>query len=795
MKQWLACALVAAFATGCPEIELDEGEGVDDPPTGGPIVEFDPSARIIPFPNNLLLDRSTGKVNLPAQCGETPTAQAIREGVINKLDGFATYQASLTATFTTAVSAESIGTNVVLYKRASGGVAVPAADAMSVSTLLIPSMTTRFDASCANPTAIPQLIIVPLAPLDQKSTYTVGILAGAETATGEALGPSFVWALVRQATNPVTVAADGMTITAENTPLDPLDPADQATLLGIDLLWKAHAQAVGFLEQKGHARNSLLIAWDFNTQTTTDPLDPSVADSLASMIPDGPFTGPPDANGAPRGTAPIPVSLAPGAPGSPARQQYPFLICDQGVPPASVPAEPNPTQCFLKLLTSALAGAAGGPGLACNSAQTCGQSLAAGTQVCARLGCATIGVMYQAGLSSRQYQSEVTNPLAGGRAIPGQFANDPIRPTFVKDEVIEAFIFQPASAAPANGYPTVLFQHGLGQQKSNVFAIAGGLAGAPGFATVAIDAVAHASRAVRINNTGTCADVNGVPPSPLNASPCYAPFLSPDLGATRDNIRQTVLDQLGVIKALKSCSGAACGGFVADDEHIMYAGQSLGGIMGSITAAVSDDVTASVLNVPGVGWVDILENTETLAIRCNLVDGLIRAGILTGDVYNTQGTPDPADDTGLCTTPAWKTQPGYRTFSAIGRWVLDSADPANFAKKLAPRRFMIQQVVGDTVVPNIATENGAKLTGLFAMVGDADPAASASLAPSADVFNDAMTSKYIRYTTLPADAATSFPGNTFSHGSLLSPATSTPDGALATARMQTDAGYFLLVNQ
>ena len=56
----------------------------------GPIVEFDPSNRIIPFPNNLLIDPMTGLVNLPAQCNESATAKATREQVLNKLDGFGT---------------------------------------------------------------------------------------------------------------------------------------------------------------------------------------------------------------------------------------------------------------------------------------------------------------------------------------------------------------------------------------------------------------------------------------------------------------------------------------------------------------------------------------------------------------------------------------------------------------------------------------------------------------------------------------------------------------------------------
>ena len=52
----------------------------------------------------------------------------------------------------------------------------------------------------------------------------------------------------------------------------------------------------------------------------------------------------------------------------------------------------------------------------------------------------------------------------------------------------------------------------------------------------------------------------------------------------------------------------------------------------------------------------------------------------------------------------------------------------------------------------------------------------------------------MRYPKLPADAGTGFPGNTYQHGSLLSP-TPGVDGALGTGRMQTDAITFLSINK
>ncbi len=797
MTRWITCALIAALA-GCPNIELDEDETT--PSAGGPTVEFDPGARIIPFPNNLLINPATRRVNLPMSCNESPAATAIRAGVINQLDGFGTYQVSMTATFTEAVDLASLMGNVKVYKRAAGTTVIAPADAAEIPVLLIPSMTTRFAADCASSAMINQVVIVPGVPLDQKSTYVVSIVGGATTA-GVALAPSFVWALVRQAVNPVTVDAEG-NLTAENTPLDPLDAADVATLLGINQLYLAHAAPVAFVDAKGFPRANQLLTWEFTTQTTTDPLDPAVSGSPAAQIPATPLFGL-GAGGVPMmGAPPTAISDLAGVTGSPARQAYPFRVCDDGVPAQSIAAEPTAAGCFLKLLL--------GGGINASLTQTCTTqlgcegALAFGTSRCAALGCAAIDKVLVAFISSRQYQANGTNPIDATKPVPGAWS-DPYAPTFVEDEVIQVLAFKPRLPEPGGanptGYPTAIFQHGLGQSKSNIFAIAGGLA-SQGFASVAIDAVAHDSRAVRISNTGACADVSGAPPSPIGGSACYAPFLSPNLGATRDNIRQTSLDQQALVRAVVGCSTAACGVLRTDATRIVYIGQSLGGIIGSVTASVRDEIKASVLNVPGGGWVDILENTDSLAIRCSLVDGLIGAGILTGAPYSNNGTPDPADDTGLCTTQDWKTQPGYRLFSALGRWILDSADPANFARKLAAKRILIQQVNGDTVVPNVATLRLAALSGLAASVAAADRAIAVPPAPSAAVVSMPLGSRYITYATLtavPDDPATPandpLPGNSFGHGSLLSPATATVDGLLGTARMQVDALTFLVLNR
>lgn len=781
-NKWL-WALVPGLvigAAGCPDVEVDPDETASPP-----IVEFDPANRVIPFPNNLLLDPMTGKVNLPASCNESPASMATRVGVLNQLDGFGTFEVAMSVTFTEMVDPASLTDRVKLYRRATGMTPVDPSAATAIPVITIPGMTIRNVPSASDPTMcdpdraqmVSSVTIVPLVPLEQKSVYTVALLSGITTAGGAPFIGSSTWQLVRDDEPPVTFDESG-NVVSDRTPLDPSTPAGLASLQGLDLLWKAHAQALAFLTGTGLVREDILLAWEFKTQTVTDPLDPAVATSPAAMVNTMPLTGPADGLAAP-------ISIAAGAA---ARTTYPFLVCTTGsVTPATAP-EPNNTQCYLKLAL--------GGGLGCTTQATCELAFAVGTGTCAAVGCAAVGDVLAGRLRSKQYQTERPNAAVPAKPIPGPW-NNPVTPTVVKEELLSVLITIPAAAPPtAAGYNTAIYQHGLGSSRTTLFAIAPQLA-ATGFAAVAIDAVAHDSRAVQnsVDPAKGCATT----PSFSTAPQCFSGFLSPDLGTTRDNIRQTVLDQQGLVAALKACGTTMCGALQVDPAHITYLGISLGGIIGSITTAVRADLTASVLNVPGVGWVDILENTQTLAIKCTLVDGLIDAGIVMGEKWN----PTVMPNTGLCTTDAWKAQPGYRQFSAIGRWVLDPADPANFTRKLAAKKFLIQEVVGDTVVPNIATDNEGRLVGLTAMdasCGVPNGAPPPPMLPSTALTTMPTASKFVKYTNL-APGGPCTPGNTFEHASLLRPAP-TPggttvgnDGRLGTQRLQTDALYFLAVNK
>jgi alpha-beta hydrolase superfamily lysophospholipase len=735
MRKMLAsCALCLLGIAGCVDIKTDPSE------EAGPIVQFDPADSIIPFPNNLVLDPMTGKVNLPKQCGESVAQGFIRTTLLNKLDGFGTYESALQVTLSDPVDAASLTGHVLLYQAAKGTTPTNPVGAQPIPVVVIPGTTTQFSVDCSSNQQVTSLTIIPQGALEQHSTYVVALTKGIKTSSGTEFGPSFTWAVIDQADPPVVFDNSG-NVTTNLTPLHANVPADLEQLQGIALLYGAHKAPLDYLAATGNARADVLVAWSFNTQTTTDPLDPTVAGTPAANIGTGPLVG----------VTSLTANID--------RANPPFNQCD-----AAMPAETDNAQCFLKI-------SLGGKTFDYDT----------GNAVCAQIGCAAVKDVLGGALLSKDYQQELLNPLSGGQPVPGPWS-DAVHPALVKTATIPVFIIVPLDAIPAAG--TVVFGHGLGSNKGTAIAIGPQLA-SKGFSTVAIDFVAHGARAVQTSNAAA-KGCDGTPT--LDKLQCFAPFLSSDLAGTRDNIRQTVLDLEGLVAALKACGTTNCGALKVDSAHLSYMGISLGGIVGSTAVASVPDFKSAVLNVPGVGLIDILENTASLTIRCSLVDALISVGVVTGTPFN------PSTMTGTCTTDAWKAQPGYQQFSVIGRWVLDPGDGANFTRKLATRKILLQEVVNDQVVPNIATEREAALLGLMGAAATADkydPGSANGTLPSAAITTAPTANKFVRYPTLPMNGA--FPGNAFSHSSLLDPGT-TAASQLATARVQTDAITFLVVN-
>jgi hypothetical protein len=230
-------------------------------------------------------------------------------------------------------------------------------------------------------------------------------------------------------------------------------------------------------------------------------------------------------------------------------------------------------------------------------------------------------------------------------------------------------------------HPVVIVQHGFGGDNSFVLSIAGQLA-ERGLAAIGIDAVSHGRR--------------GSPLDLLRASALQ----------TRDIFRQTIVDQLALVRAVQSGIDVTGDG-VADlsADRVRYLGISLGGILGSVFIAVEPSVHAAVLNVAGGRVAFLGDNPGTRPIYQSAL----------------------AEQAGLPVT-----DPDFEIFIqrmlTLGQQALDAADPLNFAGRwradpppgFAPRRVLIQEGIGDALVSNASTEALAAAGALPAQTPQSD---------------------------------------------------------------------------
>ena len=134
---------------------------------------------------------------------------------------------------------------------------------------------------------------------------------------------------------------------------------------------------------------------------------------------------------------------------------------------------------------------------------------------------------------------------------------------------------------------------------------------------------------------------------------------------------------------------ALLGGGVLEPSNINYAGQSLGGILGTLYTSVAPDVNNVVLNVAGADPGNIL---------------------LLSPSFTPQRTAFLATLAGLGIVPGTI---AFDTFVATAKWILDPADPQNMIYSVRNggnipastlRHALIQYITHDEVVPNPTTE-------------------------------------------------------------------------------------------
>ncbi|MBU8900156.1 hypothetical protein KRR26_31575 [Corallococcus sp. M34] len=628
--------------------------------TNQPEATFDPTASIIPFPNDLVrtpADPKTGApahLNLPVPPGTGLQSQLVQG--LNTLDGFSTTSPLISENSDTkgaidlgALDEGTLKDNVMVLKLTN-------TDKGSN-----PKVTPCINCASSKPasgtsTAPQQLQLVPQVPLDEATQYGAVLTTGLKNTLGRRVAPAGAFALMRLA-NPVYVNGKSQ-----------VNGIPDESAKAVEPLRQAFKPLFDNLEKAGIKRSQIALAWTFTTQSIN-----SVAQQLHTL----------------------PASIPPA--------QLPNV-------PLALQLAPNPP----------------------------------------------------AGLTARLYAGELILPnlLTDPR---GTFNPDPSK---LRGEFAPFYLsLPPAGAAmPANGWPVVIFAHGLTGNRESMKALAGSL-GAAGYASIAIDAPFHGDRASCIGFTvpGTttpapdyaCADpatqkcdtsgsyatnpsygrciartqsdvcdptpgVGDMMCSGANKGRCIAqrdntgavtgglceggtfnPAISGwnfldtvNLFATRDHFRQHIIDMGQVIRILQATSPgninqrvtALTGAEKLDGSQIHFVGQSLGGIMGTMSTASSPNIQHAVLNVAGGDLVNILMTSPSFdSVKTSFI------GLLHG-----QGI-DPG-------TPA------FDQFIVLANTILDPADARNYAYALrnapnahANRAVLVQTIKGDMTIPNEAS--------------------------------------------------------------------------------------------
>ncbi|MBK6516532.1 MAG: alpha/beta fold hydrolase [Polyangiaceae bacterium] len=326
-------------------------------------------------------------------------------------------------------------------------------------------------------------------------------------------------------------------------------------------------------------------------------------------------------------------------------------------------------------------------------------------------------------------ESDGTFEIADGTPVPQS------------DVVLEVYLgFSDATFSGPR--PVVIYQHGLGGDKDGSWGTSERLAEvlAGGVAVIAIDSPGHGFRGDGAE--GIASSVFGY----FGIDPDSGEF---DIARARDNFRQMAADQLELVRFVQSLSeldllpaGAPDGVPDLDVSQLLYIGHSFGSVQGPTLFALAPEVRHAVWNVGGDGLMFLLEDSGTFSL---VVNGL-----------RPPGTPDGA----------------LARFMSATQAIVDPGDPLNYApfalggslsqaRPAGPRSVLLQEVVGDNIVPNSSSHAVARAVGLGLMNGVVPvPTLEAVVAPVAGNVASGSTGVLCQFATMNG-------GEVASHGELI----------------------------
>ena len=261
-----------------------------------------------------------------------------------------------------------------------------------------------------------------------------------------------------------------------------------------------------------------------------------------------------------------------------------------------------------------------------------------------------------------------------------EFEDGSSLPKVVSNVTIPVLATVPNSASgctmPDSGWPVVIFQHGITQNRTNLLPVSESFAKIC-YAAVAIDLPLHGITDpnnplyMKTNNSinlsertfNLDADQDG------NIDESGTHYINlPSLLTSRDNLRQSTSDFIALQNALGSAYGVKF-----DATKVSYVGHSLG-TMAPFGFLAHRKLDAVVLANPGGGIAELLNNSPSFG---------------------------PLIEAGLAAKGIEKGSPEYSSFMLATQTIIDDADPINYASKVAANQKMLSfEVINDQVIPN-----------------------------------------------------------------------------------------------
>jgi len=230
---------------------------------------------------------------------------------------------------------------------------------------------------------------------------------------------------------------------------------------------------------------------------------------------------------------------------------------------------------------------------------------------------------------------------------------------------LDFYMTIPKAPAPPNGYPIVIFGHGLYGSNRDVIANLPPTLGDAPIMGIAISALHNGTR----GEPSTFFDFGNVV-------------------ATREYLRQTVADLLQLRRMITNAQQAMTPPFDRiDPEHVLYFGGSLGAILGTMFMSLEPNVGVAMLSVPGGGLATALSSSY-----------------LTGIV-----NPHIVAQTGIALTDPLYPRMVHR-IQQIVQWTWDAGDPINYAAHVIvpgaqlpgvpAKHVLMHEGITDTILPN-----------------------------------------------------------------------------------------------